>query len=123
VVRCNVTITLDVKPETAAKLEAAARALNISLNDYLDKVAEIVVSVSIDQEGQLPHRNEAMIAALRQSAERRFGAGDQWRTAGRFPFSQEEIDASQTNLYAPNQRTTPSSLRMVLAHQVEYESQ
>ena len=64
------TITLDVKPETAAKLEAAARALNISLNDYLDKVAEIVPPVSIDQEGQLPPRNEAMIAALRQSAER-----------------------------------------------------
>jgi hypothetical protein len=52
------------------KIRGRGSGLNISLNDYLDKVAEIVPPVSIDQEGQLPPRNEAMIAALRQSAER-----------------------------------------------------
>ncbi len=64
------TIMLDVKPETAAKLQAAARALKISLDDYLERVADIVPLFPADQQEPTQPRNEAMFAVLQRSAER-----------------------------------------------------
>ena len=62
------TITLDVRPETVAKLRAAAQAQKLSLDDYLERVAESVPFVSLDQPEQ--PRNEKMLGIIRESRER-----------------------------------------------------
>ncbi len=38
------TIQIDVKPETATKFQAAAAALNLSVQEYLDRVATLLYS-------------------------------------------------------------------------------
>jgi hypothetical protein len=46
------TVQIDVRPETAAKFQAAATALNLSLQEYLDRIASEIVLVSSGQDSQ-----------------------------------------------------------------------
>jgi hypothetical protein len=68
------TVQIEVKEETAIRLQAIAQALRLSLDDYLAKVAEIV-SVPQPNGGaiqpEVPQpQNEAMLDVLARSAER-----------------------------------------------------
>jgi hypothetical protein len=38
------TVQIDVRPETAAKFQAAATALNLSLQEYLERLAVLIYS-------------------------------------------------------------------------------
>ena len=46
------TVQIDIWPETAAKFQAAATALNLSLQEYLERIAGNIVLLSSGQDSQ-----------------------------------------------------------------------
>ena len=68
------TVQIEVREETAIRLQAIAQSLRLSLDDYLAKVAETVSVPEPNGETSKPEapqpQNEAMLAVLARSAER-----------------------------------------------------
>ena len=68
------TVQIEVREETATRLQAIAKALRLSLDDYLAKVAELVsvpqstITTSATEEPD--PQGQAMLAVLARSAER-----------------------------------------------------
>jgi len=61
----------EIQPETAERLAAQAKARGLSVDEYLRSLLVASSGHPKNKEAETPPRNEAMLAVLRRSAERR----------------------------------------------------
>jgi len=68
------TVQIEVREETATRLQAAAETLKLSLDDYLARIAELVAPPQLNGATTTPEeldpQGKAMLAVLERSAER-----------------------------------------------------